>query len=88
MGLQLHQNAHMGVDRLPDGQPLGGLVLSFTGVDFVPFLITGGLALLLAASLLVPRVGPPRRASQPALDAHGKADRFDKRFLYMVLAPG
>ena len=70
------------------GSLVGGLVLSFTGIDIVPILITGGLALLLAASLLVPRVGPPRRASQPALDALGKADRFDKRFLYMVIGAG
>ena len=50
--------------------------------------MAGGLAVFFAMSFVVPRVGPPRRASQPALDALTKANRFDRRFIYAVVGAG
>lgn len=59
----------------------GGLILSATGADMAPMLVTGGLVALWLASLAVPRVGPPRRAGQTVLDALGPSSRFTRRFM-------
>jgi PPP family 3-phenylpropionic acid transporter len=66
----------------------GGIILSWTGYDAVPTLMFVGLAAFFVATFFVPRVGPPRRASQPALDALNASSAFDRRFLYAVIGAG
>jgi PPP family 3-phenylpropionic acid transporter len=41
----------------------GGIILSWTGAQFVPTLITASLCLTLVAALFAPRLGRPRRPS-------------------------
>lgn len=67
---------------------VGGVVLSIAGSGAVPVLMTLGLAILFAVSFLVPRIGPPRRVAQNALDALARPGAFDRRFVYAVIGAG
>jgi len=67
---------------------VGGIILSRTGYDAVPVLMTFGLVAFFLATLLVPRVGPPRRPSQPAVSAISTSSGFDRRFIYAVVGAG
>jgi len=66
----------------------GGIILARTGYDAVPILMSVGLAAFFVATLFVPRVGKPRRASQPGFDALNASKRFDRRFIYAVIGAG
>lgn len=66
----------------------GGVILSWTGYEAVPVLISMGLAAFFLATLLVPRLGRPRRASQPGIGALSGFRTFDRRFVYAVIGAG
>jgi len=67
---------------------LGGIVLAWTGYGAVPILMSVGLATFFLATLLIPRVGKPRRSSQPGIAALSASSTFDRRFLYAVIGAG
>jgi PPP family 3-phenylpropionic acid transporter len=69
---------------------IGGAILSFTGAEFVPFMITMGLCLALAVSFTTPRLGRPRVAS-PLSAARIQEDRaglLGRTFLLFVTGAG
>lgn len=64
----------------------GGFLLSLTGIGAVPVLISMGLAVAVAASLIVPRLGRPRKASplSAAELQQGAPSLLTPSFLYFV----
>lgn len=64
----------------------GGFLLSFTGIGAVPLLISAGMATVVAASLVVPRLGRPRKASplSAAELQQGAPSLLRPAFLYFV----
>jgi PPP family 3-phenylpropionic acid transporter len=66
----------------------GGIILSRTGYEAVPTLVAAGLAAFFLSTLLVPRVGKPRRATQPALGTFSATYGFERRFIYAVVGAG
>jgi PPP family 3-phenylpropionic acid transporter len=69
---------------------LGGIVLSWTSVTSVPVMISFGLLCTVAASLIAPRLGKPRRASPLSAAALHEAgpSLFNRYFLLFVAGAG
>lgn len=64
----------------------GGFILSFTGAGAVPAIITIGLIVAFAASLLAPRLGRPRRASPlSAAEIQDSAPRLVNRYFLLFI---
>lgn len=64
----------------------GGFILSFTGAGAVPAIITVGLIVAFAASLLAPRLGRPRRASPlSAAEIQDSAPRLVNRYFLLFI---
>jgi PPP family 3-phenylpropionic acid transporter len=71
------------------GSLVGGMVLAATSADAVPAMISGGLLATLAAVLLTPRLGRPRRASPLSATELQKAPKlFGAYFLFFVVGVG
>lgn len=67
----------------------GGLILATTGADAVPLMISLGLVGALAAVLLTPRLGPPRKASPLSASTLQAAPKlFNCYFLLFVAGAG
>ncbi|MBX3570297.1 MAG: MFS transporter [Rhizobiaceae bacterium] len=68
----------------------GGLLLGVTGIGAVPLMMSGSLAVALAASVVVPRLGRPRRASPLSAVGFRQAGPrlFERRFILLVLGAG
>ena len=67
----------------------GGLLLSATGTGAVPVIISAGLAGMLAAALLAPRLGPPRRPSPlSAAELQHAPSLLRPAFLLLVAGAG
>lgn len=65
----------------------GGFLLSFTGPDAVPAIISAGLAVALLTSLLAPRLGRPRKASPlSATDIQARAPKLLNRYFVLFIA--
>lgn len=69
---------------------VAGVILSFMGAEFVPFMITSGLCAALAVSFLAPQLGRPRVASPlSAVEMQGDGARpFNRHFLLFVTGAG
>jgi PPP family 3-phenylpropionic acid transporter len=68
----------------------GGVILSITGAEAVPAIMTLGLLLALAASVFAPRLGRPRRASPlSAVEFQGSAPKlFNRYFVFFIGGAG
>ncbi|RJG44978.1 MFS transporter [Mesorhizobium sp. DCY119] len=68
----------------------GGAILSFTGAEAVPVMISIGLVGILAVSFIAPRIGRPRRASPlSAVDIQESAPKLLNRyFVFFVVGAG
>ncbi len=68
----------------------GGFLLSLSGIGAVPVLISAGLAVAVAASLIAPRLGRPRKASPLSASElqQGGPSLLTPPFLYFVAGCG
>jgi PPP family 3-phenylpropionic acid transporter len=68
----------------------GGIILSWTSESAVPVMISGGLVLTVAASLIAPRLGRPRLASPLSASAFQEAapSLFNRYFLLCATGAG
>lgn len=70
----------------------GGMLLSVTGIENVPFLIAAGLAGVVAASLFAPRLGRPRIPSPLSASSlhipEGGKSLFNPALLWVVAGAG
>lgn len=68
----------------------GGVILSMAGAGAIPVVLSAALFLSIAVSLLIPRLGPPRRPSMLSLDNLDtqKTRVFDRYFLLSVVGAG
>ncbi|SFT79827.1 MFS transporter [Mesorhizobium sp. YR577] len=65
----------------------GGAILSFTGAEAVPVMISIGLVGILAVSFIAPRIGRPRRASPlSAVDIQESAPKLLNRYFVFFVA--
>lgn len=67
---------------------VGGMLLSVTGVQMVPALMTAGLAGCLVATLFIPRLGRPRVASPLSATTLQPKGLFTRRLLWVVAGSG
>lgn len=69
---------------------LGGIAISYTSATAVPVVISAGLAVTLLASLLLPRLGKPRRASPLSASElrEARPSAFGRNFLLCVAGAG
>jgi PPP family 3-phenylpropionic acid transporter len=65
---------------------LGGAILSRTGPEAVPVIITASLAVGLATVLVAPRLGRPRRSSPLSVDAFQDAPKLLTRHFVLFIA--
>lgn len=70
------------------GNLAGGFVIGFAGFTSVPAMMSLGLLTLLAVSFVLPRVGPPRRATPTPGQIVESSWRFPRRFLFAMIGAG
>lgn len=64
----------------------GGLILAATGAGSVPAMITIGLACVILATLVTPRLGPPRQASALSASTLQGAPKLVSRYFVLFIA--